>query len=127
MRLIFPSTSTDFVLEIEGMPLQFILTFLSPKCAISICSHIILWYNLLIHSLLFGLQNVPPAILLRFLREHRSEWADNNVDAYSATAVKVGPCTFLGSQIGSFGGQVILPLAQTIEHGEASNLNFFSS
>ncbi|CAA2965472.1 homeobox-leucine zipper ATHB-15 [Olea europaea subsp. europaea] len=64
------------------------------------------------------LQNVPPAILLRFLREHRSEWADNNVDAYSATAVKVGPCTFLGSQIGSFGGQVILPLAQTIEHGE---------
>ncbi|KAL2493138.1 Homeobox-leucine zipper protein ATHB-15 [Abeliophyllum distichum] len=64
------------------------------------------------------LQNVPPAILLRFLREHRSEWADNNVDAYSAAAVKVGSCTLLGSQVGSFGGQVILPLAQTIEHGE---------
>ncbi|KAG5537760.1 hypothetical protein RHGRI_025021 [Rhododendron griersonianum] len=35
------------------------------------------------------LQNVPPAILLRFLREHRSEWADNNIDAYSAAAVKL--------------------------------------
>lgn len=63
-------------------------------------------------------QNVPPAILLRFLREHRSEWADNNVDAYSAAAVKVGPCSLGGSRVGSFGGQVILPLAHTIEHDE---------
>ncbi|KAJ0230489.1 Homeobox domain-containing protein [Hirschfeldia incana] len=39
------------------------------------------------------LQNVPPGILLRFLREHRSEWADNNIDAYLAAAVKVGPCS----------------------------------
>ncbi|KAG8380004.1 hypothetical protein BUALT_Bualt07G0148500 [Buddleja alternifolia] len=47
------------------------------------------------------LQNVPPAILLRFLREHRSEWADSNIiDAYSAAAVKIiGPCTFLGPQL----------------------------
>ncbi|KAG8388359.1 hypothetical protein BUALT_Bualt02G0117600 [Buddleja alternifolia] len=66
------------------------------------------------------LQNVPPAILLRFLREHRSEWADNNIDAYSADAVKLGPCTLLGPRVGNFGGQVILPLAQTIEHEEAS-------
>ncbi|KAL6134509.1 hypothetical protein ACLB2K_066740 [Fragaria x ananassa] len=64
------------------------------------------------------LQNVPPAILLRFLREHRSEWADNNIDAYSAAAVKVGPCSLAGSRVGSFGGQVILPLAHTIEHEE---------
>lgn len=63
-------------------------------------------------------QNVPPAILLRFLREHRSEWADNNIDAYSAAAVKVGPCSLAGSRVGSFGGQVILPLAHTIEHDE---------
>ncbi|KAF4399196.1 hypothetical protein G4B88_022279 [Cannabis sativa] len=62
--------------------------------------------------------NVPPAILLRFLREHRSEWADNNIDAYSAAAVKVGPCSLAGSRVGSFGGQVILPLAHTIEHDE---------
>ncbi|KAM7254427.1 hypothetical protein ACFE04_003807 [Oxalis oulophora] len=64
------------------------------------------------------LQNVPPAILLRFLREHRSEWADNSIDAYSAAAVKVGPCSLPGSRISGFGGQVILPLAHTIEHEE---------
>ncbi|KAJ8755728.1 hypothetical protein K2173_024272 [Erythroxylum novogranatense] len=64
------------------------------------------------------LQNVPPAILLRFLREHRSEWADNSIDAYSAAAMKVGPCSLAGSRVGSFGGQVILPLAHTIEHEE---------
>uniref|UniRef100_A0A2P2KI51 DNA binding protein n=1 Tax=Rhizophora mucronata TaxID=61149 RepID=A0A2P2KI51_RHIMU len=63
-------------------------------------------------------QNVPPAILLRFLREHRSEWADNSIDAYSAAAVKVGPSVLPWSRVGSFGGQVILPLAQTIEHEE---------
>ncbi|XP_039026032.1 homeobox-leucine zipper protein ATHB-15-like [Hibiscus syriacus] len=64
------------------------------------------------------LQNVPPAILLRFLREHRSEWADTSIDAYSAAAIKVGPCSLPGSQVGGFGGQVILPLAHTIEHEE---------
>ncbi|KAJ0701555.1 putative transcription factor & lipid binding HD-SAD family [Helianthus annuus] len=64
------------------------------------------------------LQNVPPAILLRFLREHRSEWADNNIDAYSAAAVKLGPCSIPGARAGNFGGQVILPLAHTIEHEE---------
>ncbi|XAR70843.1 hypothetical protein NMG60_11027874 [Bertholletia excelsa] len=64
------------------------------------------------------LQNVPPAILLRFLREHRSEWADSGIDAYSAAAVKAGPCSLPGSRAGSFGGQVILPLAHTIEHEE---------
>ncbi|XP_004501146.1 homeobox-leucine zipper protein ATHB-8 isoform X2 [Cicer arietinum] len=64
------------------------------------------------------LQNVPPAILLRFLREHRSEWADTSIDAYSAAAIKAGPCTLPGARAGGFGGQVILPLAQTIEHEE---------
>ncbi|CAH9064779.1 unnamed protein product [Cuscuta epithymum] len=64
------------------------------------------------------LQNVPPAILLRFLREHRSEWADSSIDAYSASAVKSSPCGLPIARTGSFGGQVILPLAQTIEHEE---------
>ena len=67
-------------------------------------------------------QNVPPAILLRFLREHRSEWADSSIDAYSAAAVKAGPCSLPGTRAGSYGGQVILPLAHTIEHEEASDL-----
>ncbi|KAG6418315.1 hypothetical protein SASPL_120518 [Salvia splendens] len=42
--------------------------------------------------------NVPPAILLRFLREHRSEWADN-IDTFAASATKIGPCTFLGTRV----------------------------
>ena len=66
------------------------------------------------------MQNVPPALLLRFLREHRSEWADNNVDAYSASAIKLGPCSLPGSRAGNFGGQVILPLAHTIEREEVN-------
>ncbi|KAA8521850.1 hypothetical protein F0562_012528 [Nyssa sinensis] len=64
------------------------------------------------------LQNVSPAILLRFLREHRSEWADSGIDAYSVAAIKAGTCSLPVSQGGSFGGQVILPLAHTIEHEE---------
>ncbi|KAK1312495.1 Homeobox-leucine zipper protein ATHB-15 [Acorus calamus] len=64
------------------------------------------------------LQNVPPAMLTRFLREHRSEWADCNIDAYSAAVVQSIPCTLPGSRIGSFGGQVVLPLAHTVEHEE---------
>lgn len=63
---------------------------------------------------------MTPAILLRFLREHRSEWVDNNIDAYSAAAVKVGPCSLPGVRVSNFGGQVILPLAHTVEHEEAS-------
>ncbi|KAB1204345.1 Homeobox-leucine zipper protein ATHB-8 [Morella rubra] len=51
------------------------------------------------------LQNVPPAVLLRFLREHRSEWADSSIDAYSAAAIKAGPCNLPGVRTGSFGGQ----------------------
>ncbi|KVI05934.1 Homeodomain-containing protein, partial [Cynara cardunculus var. scolymus] len=54
------------------------------------------------------LQNVPPALLLRFLREHRSEWADNNIDAYSAAAVKLGPCSLPGSRIAEW---MRMPLA----------------
>ncbi|KAL3618554.1 hypothetical protein CASFOL_037636 [Castilleja foliolosa] len=64
------------------------------------------------------LQNVPPAVLVRFLREHRSEWADFNVDAYAAASLKntyahpgMRPTRFTGSQI-------IMPLGHTIEHEE---------
>ncbi|KAG8375605.1 hypothetical protein BUALT_Bualt10G0117800 [Buddleja alternifolia] len=64
------------------------------------------------------LQNVPPAILLRFLREHRSEWADSGIDAYSSASVKAGPCSLPVTRVGSYGGQVILPLAHTIENEE---------
>jgi len=62
-------------------------------------------------------------MLLRFLREHRSEWADSSIDAYSASAVKATPCTLPGSRIAGFGCQVILPLAHTLEHEEVRSLS----
>ncbi|KAI3669996.1 hypothetical protein L6452_41549 [Arctium lappa] len=43
---------------------------------------------------------ILPALLLRFLREHLSEWADNNIDAYSAAAVKLGPTSIPTSLFG---------------------------
>ncbi|XP_039043976.1 homeobox-leucine zipper protein ATHB-14-like [Hibiscus syriacus] len=65
------------------------------------------------------LQNVPPALLVRFLREHRSEWADYGVDTYSAACLKPNPCAVPYARTSGFpSSQVILPLAQTVEHEE---------
>ncbi|GMI77443.1 ARABIDOPSIS THALIANA HOMEOBOX PROTEIN 14, PHABULOSA 1D, PHABULOSA [Hibiscus trionum] len=65
------------------------------------------------------LQNVPPALLVRFLREHRSEWADYGVDTYSASCLKPNPYTVPCARSSGFpSSQVILPLAQTVEHEE---------
>ncbi|XP_074576391.1 homeobox-leucine zipper protein HOX9-like [Curcuma longa] len=66
------------------------------------------------------LQSVPPALLVRFLREHRSEWADYNLDAYSAASLKTGICSFPGWRPTKFSGsQTIMPLAHTIENEES--------
>ncbi|KAK8969720.1 Homeobox-leucine zipper protein HOX32 [Platanthera guangdongensis] len=66
------------------------------------------------------LQNVPPALLVRFLREHRSEWAEFGADAYSTSSMRASSCPILDVRGGcSFhGGQVIFPLAQTVENEE---------
>ncbi|KAJ0248280.1 START domain-containing protein [Hirschfeldia incana] len=65
------------------------------------------------------LQNVSPAVLIRFLREHRSEWADFNVDAYSAATLKAGAFAYSGMRPTSFtGSQIIMPLGNTIENEE---------
>nr|CAD1842206.1 unnamed protein product [Ananas comosus var. bracteatus] len=64
------------------------------------------------------LQNVSPAMLLRFLREHRSEWGDSNMDAFSAAALRANSCNFSVPHIGPFGGQVILPLAHSLDNEE---------
>ncbi|XP_057448983.1 homeobox-leucine zipper protein REVOLUTA-like [Lotus japonicus] len=65
------------------------------------------------------IQNVPPAVLVRFLREHRSEWADFNVDAYSAASLKAGTYAYPGMRPTRFtGSQIIMPLGHTIEHEE---------
>ena len=60
---------------------------------------------------------MPPAILVRFLREHRSEWADCGVDAYSAASLRTSPYAVPGvrTSSGLSGSQVILPLAHTLE------------
>ncbi|XLU65698.1 hypothetical protein S245_024907, partial [Arachis hypogaea] len=65
------------------------------------------------------LQNVPPAVLVRFLREHRSQWADFNVDAYAAASLKAGSYAYPGMRPTRFtGSQIIMPLGHTIEHEE---------
>ncbi|KAM5587483.1 hypothetical protein ABKV19_006097 [Rosa sericea] len=65
------------------------------------------------------LQSVPPALLVRFLREHRSEWADYGVDAYSAACLKASPYAVPCARPGGFpSSQVILPLAPTVENEE---------
>uniref|UniRef100_A0A7N0RFV9 Uncharacterized protein n=1 Tax=Kalanchoe fedtschenkoi TaxID=63787 RepID=A0A7N0RFV9_KALFE len=62
------------------------------------------------------LEDVPPAVLVRFLREHRSEWADYGIDAYSATALRASPFAIPCSKLNTLpSNQVILPLAHTIE------------
>ncbi|XP_020682623.1 homeobox-leucine zipper protein HOX32-like [Dendrobium catenatum] len=66
------------------------------------------------------LQNVPPALLVRFLREHRSEWADSIVDAYSTASLRGCPNAFPGFfDNSSFAANhVIIPLAHTVENEE---------
>jgi len=69
---------------------------------------------------------VPPALLVCFLREHRSEWADCGVDAYSAASLRATPYAVPGlrANSGFLGGQVILPLAHTVEHEEVVKFLF---
>lgn len=65
------------------------------------------------------LQNTTPAVLVRFLREHRSEWADFSVDAFSAASLKAGSYGYPGMRSTKFtGNQAIMPLGHTIEHEE---------
>ncbi|KAK7399705.1 hypothetical protein VNO78_10894 [Psophocarpus tetragonolobus] len=65
------------------------------------------------------LQNVPPALLVRFLREHRAEWADYGVDAYSSACLKASPYAAPCARPSGFpSNHVIVPLAHTIEHEE---------
>ena len=76
-------------------------------------------------TLIFGsvfVKNVPPAVLVRFLREHRPEWADYGIDAYSAACLKASPYAFPCARPSGFpSSPVILPLAHTVEHEEVTN------
>ncbi|KAL6838689.1 hypothetical protein ACP4OV_031403 [Aristida adscensionis] len=64
------------------------------------------------------LQDVSPPSLLRFMREQRSQWADSNLDAFFASAMKPNFCNLPMSRLGGFSGQVILPLAHTFDPEE---------
>lgn len=76
-------------------------------------------FSLLTETIFFPCQNVSPAVLVQFLREHRSEWADFNVDAYIAASLKANPCAYPGMRPTRFtGSQIIMPLGHTIEHEE---------
>lgn len=63
------------------------------------------------------MQNVSPSLLIGFLREHRSEWADFDIDANVATSFRSN-----GNSYARGGGvshvQLPLPLAHSGEHGE---------
>lgn len=68
---------------------------------------------------------MPPALLVRFLREHRSEWADSGFDACSAAFLRAGQSVVPGSRVcGIPSSQAIQPLAQTIEHEEVILSNY---
>ncbi|EFJ29546.1 hypothetical protein SELMODRAFT_146209 [Selaginella moellendorffii] len=60
------------------------------------------------------LQNVPPATLIRFLREHRSEWADCNV-VLDTASMRASACGF---SRGNVIGQCPVPLVQSAEEEE---------
>ncbi|KAH8510115.1 hypothetical protein H0E87_007877 [Populus deltoides] len=65
------------------------------------------------------LQNVHPAVLVCFLREHHAEWADFSVDAYSAALWKAGSYAYPGMRPMRFtGSQITMPLGHTIEQEE---------
>ncbi|KAK8961552.1 Homeobox-leucine zipper protein HOX32 [Platanthera guangdongensis] len=64
-------------------------------------------------------QNIA-APYFRFLREHRSEWADSGVDSYSAASLRANTFVVPGLTVsgGFLGSHVIIPLAQTVENEE---------
>ncbi|KAF5959540.1 hypothetical protein HYC85_000749 [Camellia sinensis] len=63
------------------------------------------------------LPNVSSALLVRFLREHRTEWADLSVDAYSAASLKAGSFALPGSYTFDFSSSSML-LGHTVDDEE---------
>ncbi|KAA8539315.1 hypothetical protein F0562_026007 [Nyssa sinensis] len=63
------------------------------------------------------LQDVSPAMLIRFLREHRSEWADFSVEAHSAASLKAGSFALSGLNSTQFSDSAVL-LGHTVNNDE---------
>ncbi|GMP22657.1 hypothetical protein CsSME_00000580 [Camellia sinensis var. sinensis] len=66
------------------------------------------------------LPNVSSALLVRFLREHRTEWADLSIDAYSAASLKAGSFALPGSYTFDFSSSSML-LGHTVDDEEICN------
>uniref|UniRef100_A0A0E0RJY0 Homeobox domain-containing protein n=1 Tax=Oryza rufipogon TaxID=4529 RepID=A0A0E0RJY0_ORYRU len=112
--LLSSDGSEDITISVNSSPNKLVGSHVSPNPLFSTVGGGILCAKA---SML--LQNVPPALLVRFLREHRSEWADPGVDAYSAASLRASPYAVPGLRTSGFmGSQVILPLAHTLEHEE---------
>ncbi|KAK8961200.1 Homeobox-leucine zipper protein HOX32 [Platanthera guangdongensis] len=78
----------------------------------------VLLHELCYASLILKAHNVPPSLLVQFLREHRSEWAN----AYSAASLRASPFVVPGMRVGNgfLGSHVNIPLAHTVENAESS-------
>ncbi|MCO5561856.1 hypothetical protein L7F22_015481 [Adiantum nelumboides] len=60
------------------------------------------------------LQNVPPAFLVRFMREHRSEWADHGCEE----AMRMSNPAFSGFHASTSNSQLLQPQVHAIEEDE---------
>jgi homeobox-leucine zipper protein len=69
------------------------------------------------------MQNVPAALLIQFLREHRSEWADCDIDAHAAAAAFHN--TTHSDTTGHY--RLSLPLAKSSEQEEVFAFTFLST
>ncbi len=65
---------------------------------------------------------MPAALLIQFLREHRSEWADCDIDAHAAAAFHN---TTHSDTTGHY--QLSLPLAKSSEQEEVFAFTFLST
>jgi homeobox-leucine zipper protein len=63
----------------------------------------------------FSVQNVPPALLIRSLREHRSEWANFDIDANTAAMFRNN---LHGGISASRAASAPLPFAHSLEQEE---------
>jgi hypothetical protein len=121
-------SSSSFRLNFAALNGNYKCTRLNKKVleTVTHLNNLLVYSRVLIFCSCLVFQSVPPAVLVRFLREHRSEWADYNFDAYSASALKTSPCSLPGLRSMRFSGsQIIMPLAHTVENEEVCSVPYF--
>ena len=123
LDLHFRKTCNQYIITYK--PISILLILMLYKCLWS--SHLRAWHQrcLFFTSIkwdtLFSIfQNVSSSLLVQFLREHRSEWADLSIDAHSAASLKSGSFTFPGLNSFDFSASTEL-LGHTIDDDEVSS------